>query len=81
MGFWWKTRWILEQCKLKCINLAKIEIQGPKSLTRKDEIMISKADKGNCNVVMEKLDYLEKINIILNCEAYEQIKRDSTAII
>jgi hypothetical protein len=81
MGFWGKTRWTLEKFKIKCINLAKIEIQGLKSLKKKNEIVISKSDKRNCSAVMEKLDYLKKINIILNCETCEQFNKVSTHVI
>jgi hypothetical protein len=41
--------------------------------------MVLKADKGNCAVVMDKSDYLVKMNILLHSGVYEHIKNDPMA--
>jgi len=41
--------------------------------------LVLKADKGNCTVVMDKSDYLDKMNILLHCRVYEHIKNDLLA--
>jgi hypothetical protein len=43
--------------------------------------MIFKADKRNCIAVIDKSVYLENNNIMLNSEAYKQVKKISTALI
>jgi len=41
--------------------------------------MVLEADKGNCTVVMDKSDYLVKMNILLHSGVYEHIKNDPVA--
>ena len=41
--------------------------------------MVLKADKGNCTVVMDKSDYLDKMNTLLHSGVYEHIKNDPVA--
>lgn len=38
-----------------------------------------KADKGNCTVVMDKSDCLDKMNILFHSGVYEHIKNDPMA--
>jgi len=41
--------------------------------------MVLKANTGNCTVVMDKSDYLDKMNILLHSGVYEHINNDPMA--
>jgi hypothetical protein len=62
MEFRWRIRAMLEKHRNSTINLTKMELKSLKLLKRNEDIMILRADKGNCTVVMDKSDYLEKMD-------------------
>jgi hypothetical protein len=43
-----------------------------------NDLLISKADKGNCTVILNKVDYIEKVGNVLNDEKFVEISRDPT---
>ena len=49
----------------KIMNISDDELNALKSLKRNSQIIISKADKGNAIVIMNKADYIERIESIL----------------
>ena len=61
-------------------NISKEESQAIKSLKEKtkEDIIILNADKGNCTVVMNQSEYNQKINELLQTNAYHQIEHDPT---
>ncbi|XP_072021450.1 uncharacterized protein [Amphiura filiformis] len=61
-------------------NLSKDEKIALKDLRKEDTILILPADKGKSTVVLDKEDYEEKVNIMLNDDkTYEKLKNDPTA--
>ena len=60
-------------------NLTKDERQALKRLKNDDDIVILPADKGRVTVVMDKKDYHDKIDTLVNDQqTYEVLKRDPT---
>jgi hypothetical protein len=57
----------------------KMELRNLKSLRKNKGMMIFNADKGSITVVMNRSDYLEKMNILLHSDLYERLKKDPTA--
>jgi hypothetical protein len=53
----------------------KLELKGLKLLEKNEHIMIWRADKGNCTIVMDKSAYLETVDKILSSGVYEQLKK------
>ena len=49
-----------------------------KSLRTDQSVVILPADKGNATVVMERSDYNQKIDSLLNAPTYSRLKRDPT---
>ena len=49
----------------KIMNISDDELNALKSLKRNSQIIISKANKGNAIVIMNKADYIERIEFIL----------------
>ncbi|XP_072030495.1 uncharacterized protein [Amphiura filiformis] len=61
-------------------NLSKDEKIALKDLRKEDTILILPADKGKSTVVLDKEDYEEKVNIMLNDDkTKEKLKSDPTA--
>ena len=59
-------------------NLTKDERQALKRL-KNDDIVILPADKGRVTVVMDKTDYFDKMDALVNDkQTYEELKRDPT---
>ena len=50
-------------------NISQDEHQAFLELVRNDDIIIQKADKGNVIVIIDKMSYFTKIEIILNDES------------
>jgi hypothetical protein len=50
-----------------------------KSLKEDENIVISKADKGNTTVVMDKIEYESKVNAMLSVGPYDKVRKDPTA--
>ena len=69
---------ILRHGKLPRSNLNRKEHHAIHSLRQDKSIHILKADKGNCTVVMDKTDYDQKINDLLNTSTYKKLNRDPT---
>ena len=60
-------------------NLTKDERQALKRLKTDDNIVILSADKGRVTVVMDKTDYYDKMDALVNDkQTYEVLKRDPT---
>jgi hypothetical protein len=61
-------------------NLTKDEKKALKDLKKEESIMILPADKGKATVIVDKVDYEEKVKNMLNDEkTYEKLKSDPTA--
>ena len=60
-------------------NLTKDEQQALKRLKNDNDIVILPADKGRVIVVMDKTDYFDKMDALVNDkQTYEELKRDPT---
>ena len=60
-------------------NLTKDEQQALKRLKNDNNIVILPADKGRVTVVMDKTDYFDKMDALVNDkQTYEELKRDQT---
>ena len=60
-------------------NLTKDEQQALKQLKNDNNIVILPADKGRVTVVMDKTDYFDKMDALVNDkQTYEELKRDPT---
>ena len=60
-------------------NLTKDEQQALKRLKNVNDIVILPADKGRVTVVMDKTDYFDKMDALVNDkQTYEELKRDPT---
>ena len=72
---------ILRHCRLPRSNLTKDEWLALKNLKNDSSIVVSKADKGRCTVLLNRSDYDQKLRVLLNDEeTYAQIKSDPTKI-
>ena len=59
--------------------MTKDEQQALKRLKNDNYIVILPADKGRVTVVMDKTDYFDKMDALVNDkQTYEELKRDST---
>ena len=61
-----KVAGVLKTARLPKRNIDKEEEQALKELKKDKDIVILKADKGNCTVIMDRPDYDQKINALLN---------------
>ncbi|XP_024947474.1 uncharacterized protein LOC112495375 [Cephus cinctus] len=60
-------------------NISRKERKALLSLRKHDKISILSADKGNGTVIMDKEEYANKINAMLNNSyTYKKIKKDPT---
>ena len=60
-------------------NLTKDERQALKQLKTDEDIVILPADKGRVTVVMDKTDYYDKMDTLVDDkQTYEELKRDPT---
>ena len=60
-------------------NLTKDEQRTMKRLKNDESIVILPADKGRVTVVMDKTDYFDKMDALVNDkQTYEELKRDPT---
>ena len=71
-------RQALEKSKPPKPNISKTERQALKSLQDDDSIIILPADKGNATVVMDRLEYSNKLTDLIGNGGYSKIKKDST---
>ncbi|CAH8450356.1 unnamed protein product [Heterobilharzia americana] len=56
-------------------NLTKLENSALNNLRKDNSIVIAKSDKGNSTVVMDKSDYLKKMDEHIQTGPYEEIKK------
>ena len=69
----------LQSSSLTDSNLTKDERQPLKRLKTNENIVILPADKGRVTVVMDKTDYYDKMDTLVNDkQTYEELKRDPT---
>ena len=67
----------IQSASLTDNNLTKDERQALKRLRNDNDILILPADKGRVTVVMDKTDYHDKIDELVNDkQSYEVLKRD-----
>ena len=71
----------LVNAKLPPSNISKGQREAITSLSKDRNILVLPADKGRCSVVLDKSDYAEKVESLLNdTKVYELLKKDPTAI-
>ena len=71
------TASILDKAQLPANNVSKQEKRALAVLKKDDSIIITKADKGNCFVVMDRPDYDEKMQALLDdITTYETVKKN-----
>ena len=69
----------IQSSSLTDSNLTKDERQALKRLKTDENIVILPADKGRVTVVMDKTDYYDKMDTLVNDkQTYEELKRDPT---
>lgn len=68
----------LHKAKLPKMNLNREMLRAVKGLRRFEDIVILPADKGNATVVMDREEYVEKMNSMLDNTTYRRIKGDPT---
>jgi sugar-specific transcriptional regulator TrmB len=66
----------LKYFKFENKNLSDEELAALKSLKSNDSIVICKADKGNCIVILDKESYMKKAEDILKGQQFEMLKDD-----
>ena len=59
-------------------NLTNNEKKALLNLSKKNEISICKADKGNCTVILDRTDYYQKFLLLKGETTYKAIKQDQT---
>ena len=70
---------VLKTTKTQQHNLTNDEVHALRNLASNKELVINKADKGNCTVLMDRVDYIEKMMMLLNdTSTYKLIKIDLT---
>ncbi|CAB4043065.1 Hypothetical predicted protein, partial [Paramuricea clavata] len=70
---------VLRCATLPASNLTKNKKDALKNLRADKSIHILKADKGNATVILDRLEYDNRILALLNTSTYKQLKRDPTA--
>ena len=61
------------------IDISPEEMEGCNSLKEDKSIIICKADKGNAVVLLNKLDYINKINyVLLDTQQFKQINYNNS---
>ena len=69
----------LHKARLPTSNLDRGMLKTMKDLQKDDSIVILPADKENATVVMDRTEYLEKMNRLLEDETYRTLKMDPTS--
>ena len=70
---------VLRRAKLPSSNLSKNMKDAVRNLRTDKSIHILKADKGNATVVLDRIEYDNKILALLNTPTYRELKSDPTA--
>jgi hypothetical protein len=79
MEFIWKVRSMLQKSKSPISNISKKELKALRSLRLNKDIRILPADKNNCTIVLDELEYRDKFNTLLKSGVYEPLPKDPTA--
>ena len=74
----WKVRPALEKSKPPKPNISKTERHALKSLQDNNSIIILLADKGNATVVMDRVEYSNKLADMIGNGGYCKVKKDPT---
>ena len=74
----WKVRQALEKPKPPKPNISKTERKAFKSLQDDNRIIILPADKGNATVVMDRVEYTNKLADLISNGGYCKVKKDLT---
>ena len=70
---------LLKSVRKPTENLTSNERKALKQLHEENNLIIRPADKGRCIVVMDKLDYVNKVKSMLSdAETYEVLREDPT---
>ena len=72
----WKVRQALEKSKPPKPNISKTERQALKSLQDGNYIIILPADKGNTTLVMERVEYSNKLADLIGNGGYCKVKKN-----
>ena len=72
---------VLKQAKPPKTNISRQELAAIKNLRQDQSIHILPADKGNATVVMDKVDYDNKVTDILSTPTYRPLRKDPTPAI
>ena len=63
---------------LKSYNYSKNHLKSLNEKIKSNDLIITKADKGSCLVIMKRDKYIGKVMDFLNSEDFESINRDPT---
>ena len=74
----WKVRQALEKWKPLKPNISKTERQALKSLQDDNSIIILPGDKGNATMVMDRVEYSNKLADLIANGGYCKVKKDPT---
>ena len=74
----WKVKQALEKSKPPNPNISKTERQALKSLQDDNSIIILPAGKGNATVVMNRVEYSNKLADLNDNGGYFKVKKDRT---
>ena len=74
----WKVRQPLKKSKPLKPNISKAERQAIKSLQNDNSIIILPANKGNATVIMDSVDYSNKLADLIDNGGYCKVKKDPT---
>jgi hypothetical protein len=77
--FRWNVRSKLQKSKAPTSIISKKELKAVKSLKLNKDIRILPADKSNCSVVLEVMEYRDKIDTLLKSGVYELLSKDPAA--
>ena len=72
----WKVRQAIEKLKPSKPNISKAERQAIKSLQGDNSIIILPADKGNATVVMDRVEYSNKLADLMGNGGHCKAKKD-----
>jgi hypothetical protein len=75
----WILRYILQKSKSPTSNISKKELKTVKSLRLNKIIRNLPANKDNCSVVLDEIEYRDKIDTLLKSGVYESLSKDPAA--
>jgi hypothetical protein len=68
--------WVVLPCKMIVDNLSGAERRALRSLRTNSALKAIHADKGNATVVLDTMDYNEKISALLRAPTYRRLAKD-----